>query len=67
MKQNPKLTQLLVRRLLKKHGVDLKSIDLTEEEKEQLREVIEEIEESVHDFLEKQYTVSSEEANNQAE
>ncbi|MFB4165260.1 hypothetical protein ACE1TI_15975 [Alteribacillus sp. JSM 102045] len=58
MQQNPKLTQMLVRRLLKKHGIDYKSIDLSEEEKEQLREVIKEIEENVENFLEKQYTTT---------
>ncbi len=63
MKQNPKLTQMLVRRLLKKHGIDYKSVDLSDEEKEQLREVIKEIEENVDNFLKKQYTTTQIENN----
>ncbi|SDI16613.1 hypothetical protein [Alteribacillus bidgolensis] len=67
VKQNPKLKQMLVRRLLKKHGVDYKSMDLSKKEKEELREVIKEIEENVENFLQKQYTTTQIENNEATE
>lgn len=51
MQQNPKLTKLLVKRLLKKHGVDQVEVTLTEEERKELREVIEDIQGKVEQFL----------------
>lgn len=60
MQQNPKLTQLLVKRLLKKHGVDKVDVTLTEEERNELREVIEEIKGKVDQFLQ-EYKVEEDE------
>lgn len=51
MQQNPKLTKLLVKRMLKKHGVDQVEVTLTEEERKELREVIEDIQGKVEQFL----------------
>lgn len=52
MEQNPKLAKLLVKRLMKKHGVDA-GVQLSEEEKQELQEVIESMKVQVEDFLNK--------------
>ncbi|RSL34881.1 hypothetical protein D7Z54_03335 [Salibacterium salarium] len=51
MQQNPKLTQMLVKRLLKKHGIDHSKIELSDEEKDELKEVVSSMQDSVEQFL----------------
>ncbi|RSL33055.1 hypothetical protein D7Z54_12140 [Salibacterium salarium] len=51
MQQNPKLTQMLVKRLLKKHGLDHSTLELSDEEKKELREVVSEMQQSVEQYL----------------
>ncbi|MFD2705210.1 hypothetical protein [Salibacterium lacus] len=51
MQQNPKLTKMLVKRLMKKHGLEQSMTELTEEEKSELREVIQECQDRVDQFI----------------
>ncbi|SFE81477.1 hypothetical protein [Alteribacillus iranensis] len=51
MEQNPKLAELLVKRLLKKHGIEKSNVKLSDEEKSELKEVIDSIKGQVEEFL----------------
>ncbi|MGY4689379.1 hypothetical protein [Salibacterium sp. K-3] len=51
MKQNPKLTKMLVKRLMKKHGLDRSLTELSDEEKSELREVIQELQDRVDQLM----------------
>ncbi|QQK79760.1 hypothetical protein HUG20_07590 [Salicibibacter cibi] len=58
-----KLMNVMVERVLAKRNITKESVDMTEEEKARIREVVESIQEEVNDFLENQTTtVTDEEA-----
>ncbi|MFZ4453231.1 hypothetical protein [Salibacterium aidingense] len=54
MQQNPRLTEMLVRKLLRKYNVDPSSIEVSEEDRQMLQGIIQQIEEEVNQFLENQ-------------
>ena len=51
MEQNPKLAELLVKRLFKKHGIEKSNVKLSDAEKSELKEVIDSIKGQVEEFL----------------
>ncbi|QQK75907.1 hypothetical protein HUG15_10270 [Salicibibacter cibarius] len=61
-----KLMNVMVERVLAKRNVTKESVDITEEEKARIREVVESIQEEVNDFLENQTTTVTDEGEDEA-
>ncbi|AXF54775.1 hypothetical protein [Salicibibacter kimchii] len=62
-----KLMNVMVERVLAKRNVTKESVDITEEEKSRIRDVVENIQEEVNDFLENQTTTVSNEEDAEAD
>ncbi|QDI89852.1 hypothetical protein EPH95_00585 [Salicibibacter halophilus] len=56
-----KLMNVMVERVLAKRNVTKESVDISEDEKARIREVVENIQDEVNDFLENQTTTVSDE------
>lgn len=56
-----KLMNVMVERVLAKRNVTKESVDVSEDEKARIREVVENIQDEVNDFLENQTTTVSDE------
>ncbi|SFM01677.1 hypothetical protein [Salibacterium qingdaonense] len=54
MQQNPRLTEMLVKKMMRKYNVDPSTVQVSDEDRELLQSIIQEIQEEVNQFLEDQ-------------
>ncbi|SFQ31621.1 hypothetical protein [Salibacterium halotolerans] len=54
MQQNPRLTEMLVKKLMRKYNVDPGTLQVSDEDRELLQSIIQEIQGEVNQFLEDQ-------------
>ncbi|WP_090395753.1 hypothetical protein [Natribacillus halophilus] len=62
-----KLMNVMVERVLAKHNVTKDTVDISQEEKDRIREVVENIQTEVNDFLDNQTTTVTDEESSEDE